>query len=182
MLSTSYSVEYKDCKKKNYQTVEQIQKPSCVVIDQRRNHLQSVSFRRRTKVVKYSIRGNRLNSLSIISYRFFEHQLDLCISSFSPIFNCSRYIIQSLSFQIRLFLLNQACTTVTCDRQFGVPGVRTEGHELALRSTNCAGLFRTKAVCDTDKGWPARRLLISFHRKRFSIYPVHIYIYIYFQS
>ncbi|CAK9809268.1 PiggyBac transposable element-derived protein 4 [Anthophora quadrimaculata] len=31
MLSTSHSIEYKDCKKKNYQTGEQIQKPSCVV-------------------------------------------------------------------------------------------------------------------------------------------------------
>lgn len=29
MLSTGHSVEYKDCKKKNYQTGEQIQKSSC---------------------------------------------------------------------------------------------------------------------------------------------------------
>lgn len=31
MLSTSHSAEYKDCQKKNYQTGENIQKPTCVI-------------------------------------------------------------------------------------------------------------------------------------------------------
>ena len=64
LLSTSHS-EYKHCKKKNYQTGEQIQKPSCVVdysnsmdtVDKSDAIIRTISLvrfvtdRRRTEVV-----------------------------------------------------------------------------------------------------------------------------------
>ncbi|XP_023290186.1 piggyBac transposable element-derived protein 4 [Orussus abietinus] len=103
MLSTSHSAEYKDCEKKNYQTGENIQKPSCII-----DYSKSMNIVDRSDAIINTVSSIR-KTLKWYK-KFFFHLLDISIWNAYCLykFNTKRTISMS-EFHLTLItkLLNQ---------------------------------------------------------------------------